>query len=315
MPVAPAARPASEAELSVLTQNAWGGVPLWDHRCETLAKTIRGLRPAVIGLQEIHAGSAEEGRSQASEIAHLAAGYRAWFAPGRVTATGACEGVALLCREDIEVIERSIEALTLDRTDPFEGEHQRIVLRAAIRWDGAVIDVLVTHLSLSRRARTRTVRELLSFAERERERSGSVGAVLMGDFNAPPSEEAIARVWHRDHLAGRVPAAADRLHLRPARRPLDRDPLRSAALLRLGPPRGDGLSGSAPGNVSEAAPEPQGFAMTLWLASNGATSVSSAFPFPLRLARNDRARSALPSPPLSIHATAIPSWNGFSDCH
>jgi endonuclease/exonuclease/phosphatase family metal-dependent hydrolase len=195
----PAVRPASEIEFSVLTQNAWGGVGLWDRRCEALSQRIRSLRPAVIGLQEIHAASVEEGCSQASEIATLASGYRAWFAPGRVTPSGACEGVALLCREDIDVIERSIEALTLDRSDPFEGEHQRIVLRAAIGWHGAVIDVLVTHLSLSQRARTRTVRELLSFAEREREKSGSVGAVLMGDFNAPPSEEAIAGLCHGEH--------------------------------------------------------------------------------------------------------------------
>jgi endonuclease/exonuclease/phosphatase family metal-dependent hydrolase len=191
--------PSILAELSVLTQNAWGGVPLWDRRREVLSKRIRALRPAVVGLQEIHAASVREGCDQASEIATLASGYRAWFAPGRVTASGACEGVALLCREDIEVIERSIEALTLDRDDPFEGDHQRIVLRAAIRWDGAVIDVLVTHLSLSQRARARTVRELAAFAARERAKSGSVGAVLMGDFNASPREEAIAGLCHGEH--------------------------------------------------------------------------------------------------------------------
>lgn len=183
-------------ELSVLTQNAWGGVPLWERRCEALSRRLRALRPAVVGLQEIHAERADGVSNQASEIARHVPGYRVWFAPGRVAASGACEGVALLCREDIEVREHSVEALTLDRNDPFEGEHQRIVLRAAIRWRDAPIDVLVTHLSLSAGARTRTIRELVAFAERERYKSGSVGAVLMGDFNATPRETAIASLGH-----------------------------------------------------------------------------------------------------------------------
>jgi endonuclease/exonuclease/phosphatase family metal-dependent hydrolase len=183
-------------ELSVLTQNAWGGVPLWERRCEALSQRLKALRPAVVGLQEIHAERAGEASSQANEIARLAPGYRVWFAPGRVTASGACEGVALLVREDIEVREHSVEALTLDRNDPFEGEHQRIVLRAAILWHDVPVDVLVTHLSLSPGARTRTIRELVAFAERERYKSGSVGAVLMGDFNATPREPAIASLCH-----------------------------------------------------------------------------------------------------------------------
>jgi endonuclease/exonuclease/phosphatase family metal-dependent hydrolase len=145
----------------------------------------------VVGLQEVHAPALGDSTGQAGELAALAGGYKAWFAPGRIAASGACEGVALLCREDIEVLDHSVEALTLDRDDPFEGASQRVVLRAAIRRGAAIIDVLVTHLSLSRAARLRTVRELLAFAARERRRSGSAGALLMGDFNALPGEEAI----------------------------------------------------------------------------------------------------------------------------
>jgi endonuclease/exonuclease/phosphatase family metal-dependent hydrolase len=54
------------------------------------------------------------------------------------------------------------------------------------------VDVLVTHLSLSRRARHRTISELAAFAARERRRSGSLGAVLMGDLNAQPDEATTA---------------------------------------------------------------------------------------------------------------------------
>ncbi len=178
-------------DLVILTQNIWGGAALWERRRTMLARLISDLRPGIIGLQEVHAPGASGDLGQAGELARLAGGYRAWFAPGRVAAGGECEGVALLCREDIEVLDHSLEALTLDREDPFERDSQRVVLRAAIRHAGAVIDVLVTHLSLSKRARARTVRELVRFAAREREKSGSLGAVLMGDFNALPSEEAV----------------------------------------------------------------------------------------------------------------------------
>ena len=175
----------------VLSQNAWGGAALWGERRVLLARLISELRPSVVGLQEVHAAAAAGDAGQAGELAALAGGYRAWFAPGRIAASGACEGVALLCREDVEVLDHSVEALTLDRNDPFEGDSQRVVLRAAVRRGAAIIDLLVTHLSLSRSARLRTVRELLACAARERRRSGSVGAVLMGDFNALPGEEAI----------------------------------------------------------------------------------------------------------------------------
>lgn len=178
----------SEArEIVVLTQNAWGGAALWERRRAMLARLIGDLRPDVVGLQEVHAPAPGE----PGQAAELAGGYRVWFAPGKVTASGACEGVALLCSEDVEVLDHSVEALTLDRDDRFEGDSQRVVLRAAVRRGGAVIDVLVTHLSLSRPARARTVRELVRFADRERQKSGSAGAVLMGDFNALPSEEAV----------------------------------------------------------------------------------------------------------------------------
>lgn len=180
-----------EAELVVLTQNAWGLAPLWPMRRVFLARRIAELRPAVVGLQEVLGGDVRGPLNQAEEIARHAGGYRVWYAPGRIAASGSAEGVALLCRDDVEVLEHSVESLTLDRADRWDGRNQRIVLRAAIRHGGVVIDVLVTHLSLSRRARVRTARELLAFAAKERLKSGSAGAVLMGDFNELPSEEAI----------------------------------------------------------------------------------------------------------------------------
>jgi endonuclease/exonuclease/phosphatase family metal-dependent hydrolase len=198
-----------------MTQNAFGGGPRWDIRRQLLARRIARVAPDVVGLQEIHASDTSGARSQAHELASLVGGYHVDFAPARVAPTGACEGVALLCRDEFR--ERFVEALTLDPADFFDRAGQRVVLGATIDFAEGPIDVFVTHLSLSRRARERTVRELLAFTARERARSKSLGALLVGDLNALPEEDAIAALarcpasqggpwrdaWTRDATRGR----------------------------------------------------------------------------------------------------------------
>src|ERR1700688_4916957 len=107
----------SDTSLVVLTQNAWGGAPLWSRRRERLAQAIASLGPDVVGLQEIHAPTARGDGSQAHELAELAGGYDAWFAPGRVTKSGHAEGVALLVKRPTVVLERKVLALSLDGKD------------------------------------------------------------------------------------------------------------------------------------------------------------------------------------------------------
>lgn len=183
-------------ELVVLTQNAWGGAPLWTRRRERLARAISDVEPDVVALQEIHAPSTLGTEGQAHEIAELLGGYQVAFAPGRIAASGACEGVALLVRNGIEIEDQSSLRLSTDAGDTLDAPHPRVVLCAtlATRRAGARIDVMVTHLSLSKRARERTMRELVIFATETRKCSKSAGAVLAGDFNASPTEPAL------DHL-------------------------------------------------------------------------------------------------------------------
>ena len=176
--------------LVVLTQNIFGAAPAWKMRRDRIARRIARLRPDVIGLQEVHARDTRGTDSQAHELASLVGDYHVDFAPARVTPGGECEGVALLCGHGIR--ERSAESLTLDATDRLDRSSPRVVLCAMLEVAGIAVDVFVTHLSLSRRARVRTMRELVAFAARERERSGSACAVLMGDLNAVPHEPAIA---------------------------------------------------------------------------------------------------------------------------
>lgn len=183
---------AGQTEVVVVTQNVWGHAGAWPARRALLARRLGALRPHAIGLQEVHAPAVFGAPSQAHELADEIGGYETVFAPGRVEAGGACEGVALLCR--LDVTEHAVEALTLDRDDPWEGDSQRIVLAATLDTSIGPVDVLVTHLSLSERARRRTVLELADFAARHERRSASIGAVLIGDFNALPAESAMRAV-------------------------------------------------------------------------------------------------------------------------
>ena len=177
----------------VLTQNAWGGAPVWSQRRERLAHAIADLDPDVVGLQEIHAPDASGDGSQAHELSEILGGYQVIFAPARVVAGGACEGVALLVRRGIEIVDRSVWKLSVDARDPVDAGHPRVVLRATLR-RGMLFEALCTHLSLSRKARERTIRELLIFAAEERRGTRSEGAVLVGDFNAAPAEPALAHL-------------------------------------------------------------------------------------------------------------------------
>ena len=168
--------------LTVLTQNIWGGAPLWPLRRRALAGRIAGLRPDLVGLQEVHAPDPAGAASQAHQLADRVGGYRVVFAPGRVTPSGRCEGVAILSGHPI--LESETHLLTHDRDDRLERFGRRVVLRALVETPGGPLDLFVTHLSVSRRARARTVHELLAFTSRER-------AILVGDLNAEPDEPTI----------------------------------------------------------------------------------------------------------------------------
>ncbi|EYF04295.1 endonuclease/exonuclease/phosphatase family protein [Chondromyces apiculatus] len=193
---------ASDDALVVLTQNLWGGAAAWPDRRDLLARTLARIRPDIIGLQEVRAPrEGHEEVSQAHELAALLGGYTAYFAHARPIGLSSCEGIALLCARDVH--ERAVEALSLDPHDYLEAGNRRVALCGRITHQSHRIDVFVTHLSLSQRARARTLRELGDFIRAERERSRSAGAILLGDFNAPPHEEAIAALEHETHGAWR----------------------------------------------------------------------------------------------------------------
>jgi endonuclease/exonuclease/phosphatase family metal-dependent hydrolase len=184
-------------EVVVATQNAWGGAPRWRDRERRLARHLEAERPAVLGLQEIHAPSTSGEESQAHDLARRT-GYRAFFWPGQVAKDGRCEGNALLCRADLEVLGCTSAWLSLDAKDPLDRVTRRVVAQTTVRVAAITFDVFVTHLPISKRARARTIHEVLAFAAEGRRASGSAGAVLMGDLNASPREapiRALSESW------------------------------------------------------------------------------------------------------------------------
>jgi endonuclease/exonuclease/phosphatase family metal-dependent hydrolase len=180
----------SAVEVVIATQNAWGGAPRWRNRERRLARYLEAERPAVLGLQEIHAPSTSGEGSQAHALARQT-GYRAFFWPGQVATDGRCEGNALLCRGDIAVLGSKSTWLSLDAKDPLDRVTRRVIAQTTVRASGVILDVFVTHLPISKRARARTIHEVLAFAAEGRRASGSAGAVLMGDLNASPREAPI----------------------------------------------------------------------------------------------------------------------------
>ncbi len=175
--------------LTVLTQNIWGGAPFWSDRRRALAHRISDLKPDLVGLQEVHASDPDGKDSQAHELAELIGGFEVVFAPGRIEASGRSEGVALLSRHAVRASESIV--LTQDRDDVLDRLRLRVVLWTLFETSEGPVDVLVTHLSISRPARIRTIQEVLAFASRDRGVGARRKSLLMGDLNAGPSESTI----------------------------------------------------------------------------------------------------------------------------
>jgi endonuclease/exonuclease/phosphatase family metal-dependent hydrolase len=184
-------------ELTVLTQNILGRAPLWEFRKRRLAEVISKVAPDIVSLQEVMAESPFAQDTQAHELAALVGGYDVDFAPSRIEAGQVAEGVALLHRH--RLTERNLTALTLDPTDRWDRSNPRVVLSSVLELADLRAHVFAIHLSLSRKARARTLTELAQAVAAARERTPAELTLILGDFNAPPAEEALNRLCSATH--------------------------------------------------------------------------------------------------------------------
>lgn len=170
-------------------------------------RAIREQAPDVIGFQEVRARKVavhNESRSQVADLAALLGpGYQyvpltasrstvtvshsTFISSHRYTyvpAMGFAESEHEYVHEGLAIFSRfpivASDHLRLSR-DPNDGSdfHQRICMRARIATPLGFVNMMTTHLSLSKRARRRTLKEIGKWAAESKEPS-----VLVGDFNA-----------------------------------------------------------------------------------------------------------------------------------
>jgi len=175
--------PKQQKPLLVMSYNIAGHDELYDgdHIAE-IAAVINQVKPDIVGLEEVHRGTWQSRfRDQLAELTRLT-GMHGWFAPA-YTQWGGSFGNAVLTRG--EFLSNEIHEL------PSVGE-PRIVLESVIRIDGATLDVYTTHLTTWGSLNAKNRGEQLECLTKH-VRGSRHPFLLMGDFNAPPAAEEIAR--------------------------------------------------------------------------------------------------------------------------
>lgn len=172
--------------MRVLSLNIWNYNPPWTRRREAIVDLIRREQAHVVALQEVHNNRFRNarGNNQAAQIAR-SLGWHVVYQPAMVylPLPRVEEGLAILAPEPMT--DMAFQRLSRDIRDPLD-LHRRIVLRATVQSVDERLCLCVTHLSLSARARSRTVREVAQFAQSTPD---SHAALLVGDFNAPPESD------------------------------------------------------------------------------------------------------------------------------
>jgi endonuclease/exonuclease/phosphatase family metal-dependent hydrolase len=140
-------------------------------RPERVARVIQELDAGIVGLQEVdwHAGSAEDGESQAEFLAHLP-GYEA-IAGSNILDHRGHYGNMLLTRFPVSSIARI--DISVERREP------RGAVDVVLDCEGVALRVLVTHFGLGLRERRRQSAQLAAIVADE----PRLPTLLLGDVN------------------------------------------------------------------------------------------------------------------------------------
>lgn len=180
--------PARRDFLDVMSVNIWN-FNHWRPRQRILRDSLIGAVPDLVGFQEVRSrrrAETDESRFQVADLAELLPGYQYAYAPAMTFEEGEelhSEGLAVFSRYPI----LEVEAVPLSRDADDPGDfHQRLLLRARVAAPIGPVDFYVTHLSLSRDARLRTIEEIGRRVAGPRD----TPAVLVGDMNCVFDDEA-----------------------------------------------------------------------------------------------------------------------------
>lgn len=201
----------------ILSYNVWNTNPSADvygyakrwkqyaKRMDHLAGFVRGADADIVGFQEVRYDSELGNEGEHAQVQHLAGrlpGYQYVYQPAMAYLNRDRpyerieEGPAVFSRHPI--VQTDYLLLSRDPNDPNDS-HQRLCLHAAVDVPGwGLVDVYVTHLSLSERSREKTMVEIWKYM-----RSGKGKTqVLLGDLNAEPQSRGLRFLRGEAELLG-----------------------------------------------------------------------------------------------------------------
>lgn len=184
--------------LRVATFNIWHDAGNWPVRLKLLADALRAADADVIALQEVLQDSAKKLPNQAETIAAALGGYTVHFMSTSPEGAANRYGNAILTRLPVQ----AVETIKLEPLNDY-----RTAIRLRVDAHGRTVDVVNTHLAWQPDAgpvRARQVRGLLDWLPQD-----EVPLVLMGDFNAPLDEAALAPLAVRGLDPALPPGAVD----------------------------------------------------------------------------------------------------------
>ena len=184
--------------LRVVTFNIWHDAGNWPLRLKLIVDALRAADADVIGLQEVLQDSKKNLPNQAETIAAALGGYRVEFMSTSPVGAANRYGNAILTRLPV------VETDTI-KLEPFND--YRTALRVRVRSEGRLVDIVNTHLAHRpgiRLVRAQQINGLLGWLP-----SDDVPLVLMGDFNAPLDEAALAPIAIRGLEPALAPGAVD----------------------------------------------------------------------------------------------------------
>lgn len=195
---APRAASARFVPLRVVTFNIWHDAGNWPLRLELITNVLRAANPDVIALQEVLQDSRKGLPNQAETIAAALGGYSVHFMSTSPEGAANRYGNAILSRLPV----LAVDTVKLEPINDY-----RTAIRLRVEAGGRPVDIVNTHLAYQADAgpvRAQQIRGLLDWLPKD-----EVPLVLMGDFNAPLDEAALAPIAIHGLDPALPPGAAD----------------------------------------------------------------------------------------------------------
>lgn len=169
--------------LRVATFNIWHDAGNWPLRLKLIVEVLRAADADVIALQEVLQDSAKKLPNQAETIAAALGGYTVHFMSTSPMGAANRYGNAILTRLPVS----AVDTIKLEPLNDY-----RTAIRLRVDAHGRTVDIVNTHLAWQPEAgavRAQQIRGLLDWLPQD-----DVPLVLMGDFNAPLDEAALAPI-------------------------------------------------------------------------------------------------------------------------